>query len=331
MAAGRDVELELGVDGVRVRTPDVERHARGADVGPRGPHPEGRLAVQPADAAHAPDEDLVVVEQVDVRLVLRGRAAHPVAQAGHELVVQVAVHAADPEVVEQHPLPGDRGQHLHDLVALDEAVQDRGQAAQVQRHPALEQRVAGDPVELAGEHPDVLRPARHLDVQQLLERHHGRPLHEQRADVLERVELADDVVEVRGLAQLLDAAVEIAEHRVQVHDPLAVDLEHDAQHPVRGWVLGAHVEEHLAVAERVELRLALGPRRVRRDRLERADLVVEQHPGVVGGGVLVRGGRRHGYAFTVRRTTDGVACVGVCVCSMWRTPPPGDRAASSGR
>ena len=41
-----------------------------------------------------------------------GRAAHPVAEAGHELVVDVAVDAADPEVVEQHPLAGDRGEHL---------------------------------------------------------------------------------------------------------------------------------------------------------------------------------------------------------------------------
>ena len=56
------------------------------------------------------------------------RVAHPVAQAAQELVVQVAVDAADAEVVEEHPLAGQRGQHLDDLVALDEAVQDRRDA-----------------------------------------------------------------------------------------------------------------------------------------------------------------------------------------------------------
>ena len=247
-------------------------------------------------------------------------------------MVQVAVDAADPEVVEQHLLAGDRGQQVADLVALDEAVQDRGQAAEVERHPAHEQGVARDPVELAREHPDVLGAARDLDVEQLLERHHRRPLAEQRAHVLERVDLADDLVVVRVLAQLLDAAVEVAEDGVEVDDALAADLEHDAQHPVGRRVLGAHVEEHLAVAERVELGLALGARRVRRDGLEVPDLVVEHHPRVVRGRVLVgRGGGGHRQAFTVRRTMDGVACAGTWVCSMWRTPPPGERGGVVGQ
>ena len=86
-------------------------------------------------------------------------------------MVEVAVDAADAEVVEEHPLAGQRGEHVDDLVALDERPQDRRQAAEVERHPAEEQRVAGDPVQLAGEDPDVLGPARDLDVQQLLEGH----------------------------------------------------------------------------------------------------------------------------------------------------------------
>ncbi len=208
-----------------------------------------------------------------------------VPEAAHELVVQVAVHAADPEVVEEHPLAGQGGQHLDDLVALDEAPQDRGQAAEVEGEPAHEQGVAGDPVELAGEDPDVLGPARDLDVEQLLEGHHRRPLAEQRADVLERVRVADRLVVVGVLAELLDAAVEVAEDRVEVDDLLAVDLEHDPQHAVGRRVLGAHVQEHLAVAEGVELGLALGPGRVGRDRLEDAELLVEGDPGVVGRGV----------------------------------------------
>ncbi len=177
------------------------------------------------------------------------RLAHPGAQPAHELVVEVAVHAADPEVVEEHPLAGQGGQHLDDLVALDEAPQDRGQAAEVEGEPAHEQGVAGDPVQLAREDPDVLGPARDLDVVELLEGDHRRPLAEQRADVLERVHVADRLVVVGVLAQLLDAAVEVAEDRIEVDDLLAVDLEDDPQDAVGRRVLGPHVEEHLAVAE----------------------------------------------------------------------------------
>ena len=194
-------------------------------------------------------------------------------------MVQVAVDAADPEVVEEHPLAGQRGQHVDDLVALDERPQDRRQPAEVEGHPAEEERVAGDPVELGGEDPDVLGAARHLDVHQLLEGQDRRPLVEQRAHVLERIRVADGLVVVGVLAQLLDAAVEVAEHRVEVDDLLAVELEDDPQHAVGRRVLGAHVDEHLAVAERVELGLPLGPRRVRRDGLEDAQLAVERDPG----------------------------------------------------
>ena len=87
------------------------------------------------------------------------------------------------------------------------------------------------------------------------------------------------------LAELLDAPVEVAQHGVEVDDLLALQLEHDPKHAVGRWVLGAHVDEHLAVAQRVELRLALGPGRVGRDRFEDADLLVEDDSRVVGGGV----------------------------------------------
>ncbi len=238
-----------------------------------------------AEPAHPPDEDLVLVEQGLVGLDLLGRLAHPLPEAAHEVMVEVAVHPADPEVVEQHPLAGQAGQHVDDVVALDEAPQDRRQATEVERHPAHEQGVAGDPVELTGQDPDVLGPAGHLDVQELLERHHRRPLVEQRADILERVGVGDRLVVVGVLAQLLDAAVEVAEDRVEVDDPLALDLEDHPQDAVGRRVLGAHVDEHLTVAEGVELGLALRPRRIGRDRLEDADVLVEHDPRVVGGRV----------------------------------------------
>ena len=78
----------------------------------------------------------------------------------------------------------------------------------------------------------------HLHVHQLLERQDGGPLLEERADVLERVDLVDDVVVVRVLADLLDAAVEVAQDRVHVHDLLARELQDQAQHAVRGGWCG---------------------------------------------------------------------------------------------
>jgi hypothetical protein len=333
---GGDVEVELWVDAVRMGPANVEGHPGGPQVGPRHAHPQGGLGVDHAQPAGPPHEDLVLVEEGLVRVDLVGGLAHPGPQPAHELVVQVAVDAADPEVVEEHPLAGQGRQHLDDLVALDEAPQDRRQAAQVEREPAHEQGMAGDPVELAREDPDVLRAARNLDFVELLEGDHRRPLAEQRADVLERVHVADRLVVVGVLAQLLDTAVEIAQDRVEIDDLLAVDLEDDPQDAVGRWMLGAHVHEHLAVAQGVELGLALGSGRVRRDGLEHSDLLVQGDPRVVRRGVgrdveRAPGSGHRQPAVAWRMRASSWALVGPWVCSIGRTPPAGERDASSAR
>ena len=97
--------------------------------------------------------------------------------------------------------------------------------------------------------------------EQLLRRQDRQRLAEHGGGVLERVAVADGVVPVAVLADLLDAAVEVAQDGVEVHDALAVDLEDDAQDAVRRGVLRPEVDEHLAVAEGVELGLALRARR----------------------------------------------------------------------
>ena len=127
-----------------------------------------------------------------------------------------------------------------------------------------------------------------------------------------------------------------------IHEPLSVRREtggrrvlrtaHDPQHAVGGWVLGPHVQKHLAVAERVELGLPLGARRVRRDGLENPGFLVEQDARVVGGGTLGGGHLTLGsWREPGRRRSVLGVFAGMWVCSMWRTPAPGERAASSGR
>src|SRR4051794_10221290 len=58
LLAGRDVELELRKDAVRVGATHVEGDAGRAQVRPRHAHPERRLAIDRAEAAHPANEDL---------------------------------------------------------------------------------------------------------------------------------------------------------------------------------------------------------------------------------------------------------------------------------
>ena len=58
------------------------------------------------------------------------------------------------------------------------------------------------------------------------------------------------------LGRLLDAGVQVADHRLEVDDLLALELHDQPQHPVGRGVLGAHVDDHHVV-----LALGRGPGR----------------------------------------------------------------------
>src|SRR3954447_20963477 len=117
---GRDIELELWKDAVWVSPPDIERDPRRPQVRAGHHHPQRRRRVDRAEPTHPADEDLVLVEERVGGFDLLGRLGHPAPEAAHEVVIQVAVAPADPEVVEEHPLARQRREHLDDVVALDE-------------------------------------------------------------------------------------------------------------------------------------------------------------------------------------------------------------------
>jgi hypothetical protein len=93
-------------------------------------------------------------------------------------VVQVPVHTTNSVVVVEELLAGEGGEHVDDLVAFNERPKDRGDATEVQCHPALEEGVAGDAIELHRQHADVLRAARHINIHQLLKGGNGGRLAE---------------------------------------------------------------------------------------------------------------------------------------------------------
>ena len=179
LIAGRYVELQLWVDEIWAVATQVERHAARPQVWPSHAHLQRCLCIEDAEATRAAHEDLVLVDQGQVRVDLGCGAAHPGAEAAHELVVQIAVHSTDSVVVVEELLAGERGKHVDDLVAFDERPKDRGDAAKVERHPALEEGVAGDAVELHREHADVLRASWHVDIHQLLKGGDGGRLAEE--------------------------------------------------------------------------------------------------------------------------------------------------------
>ena len=89
---------------------------------------------------------------------------------------------------------------------------------------------------------DVLAARRQLDAQQLLDGVVPGDLVGDRRDVVHPVDDGDVLVEVEVLAELLEAAVQVADVRHGLDDGLAVEGEDEAQRGVRGRVLRPEVE-----------------------------------------------------------------------------------------
>ena len=92
------------------------------------------------------------------------------------------------------------------------------------------------------EHADELAAARHRDAEQLLDRQREGVLLVHRRDVVEPVEIGDRLQVGLVLDQLLGAAVEQADMRIDALDDLAVELQHEAQHAVRRRMLRPEVD-----------------------------------------------------------------------------------------
>ena len=145
------------------------------------------------------------------------------------------------------------GDLLHDGLqglALAEGVEDRRDRADLQRVGAEEHQVVEDPVELGegGAQPD--RPLGHLDAHQPLDGHGHAELVAEGAQPVVPVGQHEDLAVVAHLEELLGAAVHVADDRLGAEHPLAVEVEPEPEHPVRGRVLRADVEHHVGAQDR---------------------------------------------------------------------------------
>jgi DNA-directed RNA polymerase I and III subunit RPAC1 len=111
--------------------------------------------------------------------------------------------------------------------------------------------VVQDARDLAKQRPDPLGALRDVDVEQLLDGQREALLVGHHADVVEAVKVRQRLQVGAVLDQLLGAAVQQPDVRVRPDDLLAVELEDQAQHAVRGRVLRPKVDRvvpHLALA-----------------------------------------------------------------------------------
>lgn len=103
-----------------------------------------------------------------------------------------------------------------------------------------------DAADLGIEHADELAAARHGHADEALDRERIGMLLVHRRDIVEPVEIGHGLEIGLGLDQLLGAAMQQADMRIDALDDLAVEFQHQAQHAVRGRVLRAEIDREVA-------------------------------------------------------------------------------------
>ena len=157
---------------------------------------------------------------------------------------QVLGDAADLRVARVHAHAAGELDEVEHAVALAEAVEEQRDAAQVDRAGAEEDEVVVDALQLGEDRADPLAAARHLEAEQLLDRHAEHELVAEERVVVGPGRVRDRLPVRLLLHVLLDARVHVADLVVQADDRLAVERRDEAQHAVRRRVVRAEVEQH---------------------------------------------------------------------------------------
>ncbi len=156
------------------------------------------------------------------------------------------MHAADAEISRMHARAGRALIEAHQLLALLETPQRRGERADIHRLRRDIEQMRQQPADLAIEHADELRAPRHLEAEQLFRREAERMLLIDRRDIIEPVEIRDRLQIGLVLDQLFGAAMQKPDMRIDALDHFAVELEHQAQHAMRGRMLRPEIDGEVA-------------------------------------------------------------------------------------
>jgi hypothetical protein len=95
-------------------------------------------------------------------------------------------------------------------------------------------------------HADVLRAFRHLDADQLFDRHAVGMFVDHHRHIVETIHIRYGLQEGLGFRQLLGATMQQADVWIGAFDDLAIKFQHQTQHTVRGRMLWAEVDRVVA-------------------------------------------------------------------------------------
>jgi hypothetical protein len=146
------------------------------------------------------------------------------------------------KIIGVHARAGGPLVEVHAVFAQLEQPQVRRHRADVHHMAAEVQHVVRDAGQLGVEDAQILGAQRHFEPEQFLDGEHEAVLHAHRRAIIEPVEIGQRLEIGLVLAELLGAAMEQADMGIDPLDDLAVELEHEPEHAVRGRMLRPEVD-----------------------------------------------------------------------------------------
>ena len=130
----------------------------------------------------------------------------------------------------------------HQLFTLFKAPKRRGQCAHIHRLRCHVEQVVQNAPDLGIEHPDQGRASGHLHPCQLFDRQAPGVFLVHRGNIVEAVEIRQVLQVGAAFHKFFSAAMQKPDMGITALDDFAVQLEHEAQHAVRGRVLGPEID-----------------------------------------------------------------------------------------
>jgi hypothetical protein len=154
--------------------------------------------------------------------------------------------AARPHIGRMHARARSALVEHHQLLAFLEAPERRRQGADVHGLRRHVEEVRQDAADLGIEHADELPPHRNIDARKPLDGQREGMFLVHRRDIVEAVEIGNRLRICLLLDQLLGAAMQEPDMRVDTLDDLAVEFQHQTQNTVRRRVLRTEVDVEVA-------------------------------------------------------------------------------------
>ena len=248
--ADGDVELHFLVAIVGLRLAQIPRRAGTAD------HDAGEAPLPRVFKRDDADVDVTLFENAvfdeqrfEIVADLQERIAEG-ADVFDELVRQIAADAARTEIIGVHTGAAGALVEHHQFLALFITPQRRGQRANVHRLRRDVQQMRQQTADFGVEHADQLTTTRHFNIQQTLDRQTEGVLLIHRRAVIEPVEIGHILQIGARLHQLLGAAMQEADMRIDALDDFAVEFENQTQNAVGRRMLRTEIDVEVTLAPR---------------------------------------------------------------------------------